>query len=43
MGRYNLVASLLDAGADTSIQVDGKTALDLAIANGKEAAIKLLK
>jgi ankyrin repeat protein len=43
MGRSNLVATLLDAGADTSIQVDGKTALDLAIANGNEATIKLLK
>jgi ankyrin repeat protein len=43
MGRTNLVAALLDAGADTSIQVDGKTAVDLAIANGNEATIKLLK
>ncbi len=43
MGRSNLVATLLDAGADTSIQVEGKTALDLAIANGNEATIKLLK
>jgi ankyrin repeat protein len=43
MGRSNLVATLLDAGADTSIHVDGKTALDLAITNGNEATIKLLK
>ena len=43
MGRSNLVATLFDAGADNSIQVEGKTALDLAIANGNEATIKLLK
>jgi ankyrin repeat protein len=43
MGRANLVAQLLDAGADKSIQVDGKTALQLAMINGNEATIKLLK
>ncbi len=43
MGRSNIVAILLNAGADASIQVDGKTALDLAIANGNEATVKLLK
>ncbi|WP_213524168.1 ankyrin repeat domain-containing protein [Nonlabens sp.] len=43
MGRADLVAQLLDAGADTSIQVDGTTALQLAVTNGNEATIKLLK
>jgi ankyrin repeat protein len=43
MGHADLVAQLLDAGADKSIQVDGNTALQLAMTNGNEAAIKLLK
>jgi len=43
MGRTDLVAQLLDAGADKSVQVDGKTALQLAMTNGNESAIKLLK
>jgi ankyrin repeat protein len=42
MGRSNIVAILLNAGADASIQVDGKTALDLARENGNEIAIELL-
>lgn len=42
-GNFSVVESLLDAGADKSIAIDGKTALDLAIANGNEATIKLLR
>ncbi|WP_405370324.1 ankyrin repeat domain-containing protein [Nonlabens sp. Asnod2-A12] len=43
MGRDNTVSLLLEAGADKSVKVDGKSALDLAMANGNEATIKLLK
>jgi ankyrin repeat protein len=42
MGRSNIVTILLNAGADASIQVNGKTALDLARENGNEIAIELL-
>ncbi|MEN8901599.1 MAG: ankyrin repeat domain-containing protein [Nonlabens sp.] len=42
-GNFTVVESLLKAGADKSIVVDGKTALDLAIKNGNETSIKLLK
>lgn len=42
-GRASLVNQLLEAGADKSLKVDGKNALDLAKENGNEATIKLLK
>jgi ankyrin repeat protein len=42
-GKSNVVKSLLNAGADKSLTVDGKTALDLAKENGDQATIKLLK
>ncbi|WP_052329255.1 ankyrin repeat domain-containing protein [Nonlabens dokdonensis] len=43
MGRANTIELLLEAGADKSTKVDGKTALDLAIANGNQRSIELLK
>lgn len=43
MNRTNTIQLLLDAGADKSIKVDGKTALDLAMSSGNEKSIKLLK
>lgn len=43
MGRDNTVSLLLAAGADKSIKVDGKSALDLAIENKNDKTIALLK
>jgi ankyrin repeat protein len=42
-GSSGLVASLLEAGADASIQVDGKTAKTLANESGNQATINLFR
>lgn len=43
LGKANTIDVLLKAGADKSTKINGQTALDLAIANGNERSIKLLK
>lgn len=43
MGRPHLVSMLLEAGADKSIKLDGKTALDYATGNHATAIQALLK
>ncbi|PQJ31355.1 hypothetical protein BST92_05195 [Nonlabens arenilitoris] len=43
MGRPHLVSILLQAGADKSIKLEGKTALDYATGNNAAAIQKLLK
>ncbi|WOI22232.1 ankyrin repeat domain-containing protein [Nonlabens ulvanivorans] len=43
MGRPHLVSMLLDAGADRSLKLDGKTAMDYATGNNAAAIQKLLK
>ncbi|EAS20550.1 putative ankyrin-related protein [Flavobacteria bacterium BBFL7] len=43
MGRPHLVSMLLEAGADKSVQLDGKTAMDYVTGNNAAAIQKLLK
>ena len=43
MGRTHLVSMLIDAGADKSIKIDGKTAIDYAVGNQATAIKELLK
>jgi ankyrin repeat protein len=42
-GKSTLVESLLNAGADRKVKLEGKTALDFATESKNDATIKLLK